>query len=131
MALFDKLLDDVDDGVDFVRRARVDGRAADAESVGVGVVLRDIFLRELGDGDTHLVRSVYHLVVDVGKVLDVGHFVADAFKVAAEDVEEHEGPRVADVEEVVDGRAADVEAYLAGLDGDEGFFFPCKIVVDC
>ena len=131
VALFDKLLDDVDDGVDFVRRARVDGRAADAERVGVGVVFGDVFLRELGDGDAHLVRAVYHLVVDVGEVLHVGDFVAHALKVAAEDVEEHEGPRVADVEEVVDGRAADVEAHLAGLDGDEGFFFPSKIVVDC
>ena len=70
-------------------------------------------------------------VVDVGEVLHVGDFVAHALKVAAEDVEEHERPRVADVEEVVDGRAADVEAHLAGLDGDEGFFFPSKIVVDC
>ena len=76
VALFDKLLDDVDDCVDFVRRARVDGRAADAERVGVGVVFGDVFLRELGDGDAHLVRAVYHLVVDVGEVLHVGDFVA-------------------------------------------------------
>ena len=130
VAFFDKFFYYIDDGGNFVRCARVDRRAADAESVGVGVVLSDIFLRELGDGDPHLVRAVYHLVVDVGEVLDVGHFVADAFKVAAEYVEEYERPRVADVEEVVDGRPADVEAYLARLYGDESFFFSRKIVVD-
>ena len=125
MPLFNKRLNDLYDRRDLVRGARVDRRAADAEGVGVLVVFGDEAFSEFCDRDAVLVGALYHLIVDVGEVLNVLYLVAEAFKITPEDVEHHEGSRVPYMEEIVDRRSADVETDPALFERDKFFFCSC------
>ena len=120
-ALCLKLLDDVDDLRDVLGGLRVDGRALDAQRIGVLIVLGDEALAQFLDGDAFLVGAADHLIVDIGEVLNELDLIALVLKVAAKRVEHDERARIADVEIVVDGRAAGIDAHLARLNRDEFF----------
>ena len=111
VAVLDQALDDVDDGVHGLGRARVHGSLFDAEALRV-------------------VRLVDDLVVDVGEVLHELDLVAAVLEVAAQQVENDERTRVADMEVVVYGRAAGIHLYLARRDRNEFFLLTGQCVVE-
>ena len=119
MAVVEQLLHDVDDRVHRLGRARVHGRLADAEPLGVRVIFLDIAVRDDVEVHALFVRLIDDLVVDVGEVLHEFHLVAAVLEVAAQQVEHDERARVADVEIVVHGRAAGIHFDLARGDRDE------------
>ena len=123
-------LDERDDLRHVLRGAGMHRRGTDAQRLGVGIVFRDVPLGDLLDGNALLVGAADHLIVDIGKILHEGNFVAAVLKIAAQHVEHDEGPRVADVKEVVYRGAAGIDAHLALLNRHEGFLFPGHAVVD-
>ena len=121
VALVDERRDDVDNLLDVFGRLRVHGRLADAERVGVGEVLGDVFFRDFLARDALFVCALDDLVVHVGEVLHERHLVAAVLEIAAQHVEHDDRARVADVDVVIHRRAAGVHTHLAGLDRHELF----------
>ena len=104
VAVLDQTLDDVDDGVHGLGRARVNGSLLDAEALRVDIVFLDIALCDGVEVNALFVGLVDDLVVDVGEVLHELDLVAAVLEVAAQQVENDERTRVADMEVVVYGR---------------------------
>ena len=113
--LLDNLPNDADDLRHVLRGERRHVGTANPQRVSVLVIFRDETRGQVGDLDPLRVGAIDHLVVDIREVLDEGDLVARVFQVAAQDVKDDEGPRVADMEEVVDRRAAAVEGHVFGL----------------
>ena len=128
-ALVEQRLDQGDHLGDVGRRRAEDVGPADAQGVQVlqesgRVLLRVVLQRHAG-----LERVADGLVVDVGHVHDVGHFVPFPPQVAVEDVLEHERPEIADVGKIVHRRAAAVQSDLRRLQGLEWFADPAQRVL--
>ena len=130
VAVLDQTLDNVDDGVHGLGRARVNGSLLDAEALRVDIVFLDIALCDGVEVNALFVRLVDDLVVDVGKVLHELYLVAAVLEVAAQQVENDERTRVADMEVVVYGRAAGIHLYLARRDRNEFFLLTGQCVVE-
>ena len=129
-ALVDQLLNQRDDIRDMLGRARIDRRALDAQRIRVGVIFLDEAIAQLLDGDALFVGAADHLIVDIGEVLNVLHFIAFVLQIAAQRVKHDKRARVADVEIVVDRRAAAVNAHLARLNGLELFLAAGLRIID-
>ncbi len=127
VAALDEGGDQVDDRPDRLRRARLVVGPAEAEAVGVALVVRGHLPGELLARDPGLAGGVVDLVVHVGDVLDQGHLVALVLEEALEQREDHERTRVAHVHPPVDGRAARVDAHLPRLAGLERRSSPLSV----
>ena len=129
VAVVDDALDQRDDLGDVFGGAGIEGRALDAERVGILVIIGDGLFGQLLYGDAVAVGAGDHLVVDIGEVLHERDFVAAELEIAAQHVEDDEGARVADVKIVVYGGAAAVKGDLSFVQRDKGLLFTRQIVI--
>ena len=113
-----------------LRRLRVEVGGQDPERGHVGALGGDEALGELARGDAPLVRALDDPVVDVGVVLDERDPVALERQIAANHVEDHRAPRVADVRVVVHGHPAHVHADGGSGQRHEFLLRPRHRVVD-
>ena len=105
------------------------GGRTNAKPLGIGEILADIAIGDLGVVHPFLIGAADHLIIDIGKVLYKGDLVPAILKVAAEHIKDDEAARVADVEEVIDGRPAGVHLDLSLLDRNEGLTACCQGIV--
>ena len=111
----DEVGDQGHDRLDVLRGQRLVVGPAEAEALGVGLVVLGHLGGQRLRGDPGLTRRRVDLVVDVG---DVGHqrgLEALVLEEALEQREDDVGPRVADVDARVDRRPAGVDADAAGV----------------
>ena len=96
-------------------------------------------MRDLHNGLLFALCTLEHLifarvgiarqVTNVGDVHNAGNVVAAVTEVAVEDIFHNVGAQITDVCKVINRRAAGVHADLAGLVGNEFFFFSgCRVV---
>ena len=107
------------DLLDVLGGAGLDGGPLDVQTVGVLQVLVGIVLGHLRHGNALFLGAVDQLVVNVGDVGDKNHLVAPVFQVAAQRIEHHQRAGVAHVDIVVDRGATDVDAVFPGGLGDK------------
>ena len=105
-------------------------------------ILKELFgveLRDFHNGLLFALCALEHLVLarvgitcqvtNVGDVHNAGNVVAAVTEVAVEDIFHNVGAQITDVRKVIHRRAAGVHAHLAGLVGNEFFFFSgCRVI---
>jgi hypothetical protein len=70
-------------------------------------------LRQLADLDAALLGPSVNLIVDIGDVPDVDDLGIQRPQQTDEDVEDDQGPRVADMDAIIDRRTADIDTHAA------------------
>lgn len=88
-----------------VQRAHIRERALDVGLSNSGFVVAEIILAHAGD----------NFLVDISKVLDVTHVVAEVLEPAVHDVDVDPRPRVAQVGRIRDRQATVVKQYVLGV----------------
>jgi hypothetical protein len=129
VALLDQALHHVDLLVDEVGGARVNGVVLDVELAAVAPERRDVPLGDV-DGALALVRALHDAIVDVRVIDDAQHVIAAVLEVAAEDVPEAVGARMADVHRRVDRETARIDAHDLRPGGDERLLLPRERVMN-
>ena len=130
MAGIDQILHDVEDLLDVLRGAGLDGRLAAVQTGGILQVLGLEPLCHFLHGSALFPALGDQLIVDVGDVGDIEDFVAPVLEVAAQGVKDDQRAGVADVDIVIDGRAADIDAVLTGHLRNKLFFLTGQRVKD-
>ena len=110
--------------------ARGAGRRQDVQVAQIADIVVDVALRELERIFLELIGAGDDLVVHVGVVHDVPHFVAPILQIAADDVEDQRRHGVTHMRPVVDRHAADVHPDDVRLEGGELFLLAGESVVD-
>ena len=118
----DQILNDIEDLLDVLGSAGLDGGLL---AVQAGGILEVLSLKALGNflhGSALFLPLFDELIIDIGDVGHIDDLVAAVFQIAAQGVEDDQRAGIADVDIIVNGRAADVDAILAGYLRDELFF---------
>ena len=118
----DKLGDEVGHHVEGFGRFWFERRAPHAQRRHVAVVGFGVGIGQFGDGDARLAGSGDDLVVDVGDVARIGHFVPLGFEDAPQQVEDQRAFGVSQVRVVVDRRPADIKRDFSGHERFEEAF---------
>jgi hypothetical protein len=140
VAAGDQVLDHGDHLRDEGRRPRLLRGRQGAQRAHVVVVPADRLLGALADqllqaaGVARLLpgeRRGVDLVVHVREVADIGDVIlaVDVAEQAEQDVEDHDGPRVAEVRAVVDGGAADIHPHVRGSSGRSSSLRRVRVLV--
>ena len=129
MAAVDDALHQRDDIANMLRHARMLVCRQHVQRSGVFKISGDIFFRQRFGVHAFLRGALDDLIVNIGKVLYKGHIPAAPLEIAADGIEYHQRPRIAEVDIVVCRRSAAVNANLPWLQGHEFLFFPVLRVV--
>ena len=126
----DQVLDDIEDLLDVLGGAGLDGRLFAVEAGGVLEVLGLKALGHFFHGSALFLALFDELVVDIRNVGNVENLVAPVLQVAAQGVKHDQRAGIADVDIVVNGGAADIDAVLARHLRHELFFLAGQGVKD-
>ncbi len=113
-----------------VRRFRVQLGVLNSQKCAVRVEDLRYRLGHLTDAYSALTRRLDDLVVDVGEVHHLEYFPPSEREYAAEQIFEHERPKIAEVRRLVDGRAAGVDANGFPILGRKRFDLAGERVVE-
>ena len=122
VASVDQILNDIEDLLDVLGSAGLDGGLL---AVQAGGILEVLSLKALGNflhGSALFLPLFDELIIDIGDVGHIDDLVAAVFQITAQGIEDDQRAGIADVDIIVNGRAADVDAILAGHLRDELFF---------
>ena len=128
-ALGDQGLDHGQDLGDVLRGSRLLIRGQDAEGLHIFVVGLGMAFGERLDGLAFRQRLAVDLVIDIGDVADVDYFGVQRPEQAAEHIEHHRRPAVADVDRAIHGRPADIHGHPLRVGGPEKLLAPGQAVV--
>ena len=126
----DQVLHDVEDLLDVLGGAGLDGGLFAVEAGGVLEVLGLKALGHFFHGSALFLALFDELVVDIRNVGNVEDLVAPVLQVAAQGVKHDQRAGIADVDIVVNGGAADIDAVLARHLRHELFFLAGQGVKD-
>ena len=85
-----------------------------------------IALGNFGHGGAFLVRALYKLIVNIGKILNKAYLITSPLKIAAQNVKNAKRARVAYVNVVINRRSAGVNFNLALGYRLKFILFPCQ-----
>ena len=90
----------------------------------------DVFFGNLERSETLFLGSVYNLVIDVRKVLDIFDVVSAILHILSERIKYDYRTCISDVKEIIYGRTADIYRHLLGIERREFFFCARKRIVN-
>lgn len=102
----------------------------DAQTLGILLVLGDVALSYLGNGDALFIGLLDELVIDVGEVLHELYLIAAVFQITAQHIKYADRTGIADMDVVIHGRAAGIDPDLARFQRHKFFLFTGQGIVD-
>ena len=125
----DQLVDKGDDLVHRLGDSRSHIQRYDVQRIAHIIVSLDISFSDLLLADTFFQSLVDDLVIDISKVGNEFHFIAQCFKSPPERIKDDDRTGVADMRMIVDGRSADIHADFVLSDRYEFFGLQCIAVI--